>query len=87
MKNKSIRFKLFLLISTMILLSFIIAGIGYNTAHNIAHEYSKVAKVNLANTRNAALMISRYRLARALATELGVEGQTEAEGKEVIKLY
>jgi methyl-accepting chemotaxis protein len=86
-KRKSIRFKLFSLIAAMLFLALIIAGIGYNSSREISKNYTVIADQNLPNIKNVSLMISRYRLARSLATEIGISGLSQDEIKDTQKQY
>lgn len=87
MKSKSLRFKLYALSGFLIFLSLLIGVVGYVSEKLIVDEYSYVAERNLPNIKNVGLMISRYRLVRALATQLAVEGVTKEEAKETIENY
>ena len=87
MKNLSLKFKLYALSGFLILLSILVGVVGYVSETKIIYEYSYVAERNLPNIKSIGLMISRYRLARIIATELVIEGLSKDQILTKVKDY
>lgn len=80
MKNKSLRFKLYLLSGFLLLVSIIVGGVGYWASNNIIKNYSKVANWNLPNTRYIYEILMQSRQARIFAFQLAIPGLPREQG-------
>lgn len=84
MKNKSLRFKLLVLSSFLLLVSVVVGGIGFWSSSQVVKEYSLLAEQNLPNTRLTYEVLMQSRQARLFAFQLAMPGLNHQRANELI---